>query len=155
MKTLLALLILIPSLSFSGEDLRKGLDYFHLKIKSDEIFSSQLLFHVKQLSDSSNYLKIASDKCYKALLKNTDVITYSSNIDCLLVSSAFGNTKKQQTEFFDKLLEVSKYLYNFFTRKNLSEQEKRDATATDNYYGNFNQNIQMAYEVITFAKQNL
>ena len=155
MRTLLTLLLLIPSLSFCGEDLRKELNYFHLKIKSDEIFSSQLLFHAKQLSDSSNYLKIASDKCYKALLKNTDSATYSSNIDCLLVSSAFGNTKKHQTEFFDKMLEVSIYTYNFFTRKNLSEQEKRDATAADNYHGNFSQNIQMAYEVITFAKQNL
>ena len=155
MKTLLALLLLIPSLSFCGEDLRKGLDNFHSKIKSDEIFSSQLLFHFKQLSDTSNYLKIASDKCYKALLKNTDLATYSSNIDCLLVSSAFRNTKKQQTDFFDKFLEVSKYSYNFFNRKNLSEQEKRDATATDYYVGNVGQNIQMAYEVMIFAKQNL
>ena len=155
MKLLLTFFLLIPSLSFCGEDLRKELDYFHLKIKSDEVFSSQLLFHFKQLSDTSNYLKIASDKCYKALLKNTDLATYSSNIDCLLVSSAFGNTKKQQTEFFDKYLEVTKYSYNFFNRKNLSEQEIRDATATDNYVGNLGQNIQMAYEVIKFAKQNL
>ena len=152
MKTLLSLLLLIPSLSFSGE-LIKAMDNFYSKINSESVYSAQIVFHAKQVSDSSNYLKIASDKCYKALLKNNNLTTYTSDVNCLLISSAFGNTKSQIEDFVYKMKAVSIFFYNFYYTNNKVKQYPEDINAISNYWANFNENLTLTKEVIDYRKK--
>ena len=151
MKTLLALMLLIPSLSISGE-LIKAMNNFYLKINSESVYSSQIVFHAKQVSDSSNYLKIASDRCYKALLKNNNQAIYTSNVDCLLVSSAYGNTKSQIEDFNYKLQAINIFIYNFYYANNKGEHQK-DINTISNYWSNFSENLILANEVIDYRKK--
>jgi len=143
MKTLSALLLLIPSLSWGNDFdyLKKQINYIYKDLNTKQIDSYDAYFYVEQLSDAFEPWMFISETCYKALIKNTSNEVYNKINACLLYKTAFGYSSEEIIANANKFF----YILNILGEHEKSEQFYLDKSDIDK----FNENSANIVKAIT------
>ena len=107
MKTFLALLLLIPSLSWGNDYLKKQINIIYDDITTKEFTSYDIYFYVEQIADAIVPLSSQWELCYKELVKNISSEVYDKYYACLIYRTSFGFTSEEylmNLEKFSKIL---------------------------------------------------
>ena len=134
MKILLALLLLIPSLSFGNElgYLKKQINYIYKDLNSKQIDSYDAYFYVEQLSDAFEPWMLPWETCYKELVKNTSNEVYDKLNACILYRTSFGYTYEE----FISNLEKFSFILNVMSELQQSGQFYLDKSDIDKFNEN-------------------
>ena len=113
MKTLLALLLLIPSLSWGNQYLINLINEIHDVIKTEDLISSQADFYLERLSIGTNDFQIYGVPCYDALILSQSKDTYYTNSDCKKIRSILGFSTDEYKSNLKKIREILNYFYEY------------------------------------------
>lgn len=113
MKTLLTLLLLIPSLSWGNQYLINLINEIHDVIKTEDLISSQADFYLERLSIGTNDFQIYGVPCYDALILSQSKDTYYTNSDCKKIRSILGFSTDEYKINLKKIHEILNYFYEY------------------------------------------
>ena len=113
MKTLLTLLLLIPSLSWGNQYLINLINEIHDVIKTEDLISSQADFYLERLSIGTNDFQIYGVPCYDALILSQSKNTYYTNSDCKKIRSILGFSSDEYKSNLKKIHEILNYFYEY------------------------------------------
>ena len=152
MKTLLALLLLMPGLSWSDDYLRKQINNIYKDLNTIKIDSYDIYFYVEQLSDAFEPLKLPWEICYKELIKNNSNEIYNKLNECIIYRTSFGYTSEEYISNLEKFL----YILEILTKYQKSGQfylDKSDVDIFNANSANITKSVTLLGRVQNLAKQ--
>ena len=154
MKTLLVLLLLVPSLTFGNEldYLKKQINYIYKDLNSKQIDSYDTYFYVEQLSDAFEPWMLPWETCYKELIKNTSNEVYNKLNACVLYRTSFGYTSEE----FISNVKKFKFILNEMSELQKSGQfylDKSDMDKFNENSANIAKAVTLISKVLNLAQQ--
>ena len=154
MKTLLALLLLIPSLTFGNEldYLKKQINYIYKDLNSKQIDSYDTYFYVEQLSDAFEPWMLPWETCYKELIKNTSNEVYNKLNACVLYRTSFGYTSEEFISNFEKFNFILNEMYEL-QKSGQFYLDKSDMDKFNENSANIAKAVTLISKVLNLAQQ--
>jgi len=135
MKTILALLLLLPNLSWGNDYLKKQINIIYNDITTKENRSYDIYFYVEQIADAIVPLSSPWELCYKKLVKNISSEVYDKYYACLIYRTSFGFTSEEylvNLEKFSKILKkISEFQNSGKFKLDISDKDKFNSNSAN------------------------